>query len=195
MLTFSGMNEMGKLTKEVEKGKKDWPKFKGGSESLITFKNCKIQDQFKALNWCANNEDEFQMMEAASHALITNAKSMAIFAAFMANGGSFQGKQMLSENTWNLFHDEVTDSAFFGTLETAVGFSQGGACFYPTPPQGEIIPKYSMYDRANWIGWVGLGGSVLQWNKDLKIGFGYHTLLHHQMDFMNIRGAKLQQIV
>ena len=31
---------------------------------------------------------------------------MAKIAAYMANKGTFQGKEMLSENGWNQFHDE-----------------------------------------------------------------------------------------
>jgi CubicO group peptidase (beta-lactamase class C family) len=44
--------------------------------------------------------------EGFSGNVITNAKGLAKMGAFMANKGSFQGKQYISEETWNLFHGE-----------------------------------------------------------------------------------------
>ena len=42
---------------------------------------------------------------------------------------------------------------------------------------------------------MGWGGSILQWNPGHKIGFGYHSLYHHQIDPANFRSSKLQEIV
>ena len=42
-------------------------------------------------------------------------------------------------------------------------------------------------NRDGWYGWKGLGGSVLQWNPELKIGFGYATTDLFPLDIINER--------
>ena len=49
--------------------------------------------------------------------------------------------------------------------------------------------------RDGYYGWMGFGGSVMQWNPELKIGFAYIPTCLHWYDLENLRGAKLQKKV
>ena len=49
--------------------------------------------------------------------------------------------------------------------------------------------------RNGYFGWYGFGGSVMQWDPNLKIGFGYTPTLVQWYDFQNTKGAMLQKIV
>ena len=49
--------------------------------------------------------------------------------------------------------------------------------------------------RDGWMGWMGFGGSVMQWHPELKIGFAYIPTCLHWYDLENLRGAKLQKKV
>ena len=49
-------------------------------------------------------------------------------------------------------------------------------------------------EREGFYGWMGYGGSVLQWHPELKIGFAYVPSLLHPLDARNTRGAELQKI-
>ena len=74
-------------------------------------------------------------------------------------------------------------------------FSQGGVYFSSDAPKDHKKTRFSVYGRAGYVGWMGWGGSAFQWHPRHQIGFAYHTLLHHQVDFYNTRAAKLQEIV
>ena len=50
-------------------------------------------------------------------------------------------------------------------------------------------------ERAGYYGWVGFGGSVMQWNPKFNIGFGYIPSLLEWYEFNNHKGANLQQLV
>jgi|APSaa5957512535_1039671.scaffolds.fasta_scaffold485012_1 hypothetical protein len=49
--------------------------------------------------------------------------------------------------------------------------------------------------REDYIGWMGYGGSTMQWNHKLKIGFGYVPFNLAPLDFSNTRALKLQKII
>ena len=49
--------------------------------------------------------------------------------------------------------------------------------------------------RNGYFGWLGFGGSVMQWHPELKIGFGYIPTSLHWYDFDNMRAARLQKEV
>jgi len=46
--------------------------------------------------------------------------------------------------------------------------------------------------RDGFVGWMGYGGSVLQWNPEHKVGFGYVPFDFIDIDVCNKRGAELQ---
>lgn len=55
---------------------------------------------------------------------------------------------------------------------------------------GERILKSG---RAGFVGWMGFGGSVMQWHPDLDMGFGYTCSLLTWWDLANTKARKLQK--
>ncbi len=49
--------------------------------------------------------------------------------------------------------------------------------------------------RSGFYGWMGLGGSVFQWNPSLRIGFAYTPTLMLWHDDACVKGAQLQEAV
>ena len=49
--------------------------------------------------------------------------------------------------------------------------------------------------RRGFYGWMGMGGSVLQWNPSLRIGFAYAPTLILWHDDVCSKGARLQREV
>ena len=73
-------------------------------------------------------------------------------------------------------------------------FTQGGVnhyCELDDVPNGEVVLMPP--DRIGYYGWDGLGGSVMQWNPDLKIGFGYVPTRLHWYNAVSRIGSRLQQ--
>ncbi len=55
---------------------------------------------------------------------------------------------------------------------------------YPDDAAGERIFKSG---RAGFVGWLGFGGSVIQWRPDLHIGFAYACTLLTWWDMANTK--------
>ena len=75
-------------------------------------------------------------------------------------------------------------------------FTQGGVnSFIPHHPEhpayGNGIKSKGL--RDGYVGWMGFGGSVMQWHPELKIGFAYIPTCLHWYDLENLKGAKLQK--
>jgi CubicO group peptidase (beta-lactamase class C family) len=49
--------------------------------------------------------------------------------------------------------------------------------------------------KDGWYGWFGLGGSVMQWHPEYKIGFGYTTANFYMADTYNYRVSEMQKLV
>ena len=99
------------------------------------------------------------------------------------NQGTLGGVIVLGEAAWRALHAEATPAVIVEVIDT--NFTQGG------------VNKFEEDGgRDGYYGWFGYGGSVFQWNPNLKIGFGYTpTLLHWQDPFTNHKGRLLQQEV
>ena len=50
-------------------------------------------------------------------------------------------------------------------------------------------------NRDGYYGWMGYGGSIMQWHPELKIGFAFIPTFLNITERFNNRGAILQQIV
>ena len=90
-------------------------------------------------------------------------------------------------------------------------FTQGGVnkyrnSFQQIPEtQVESIPRFEDYEddkmgervlksgRAGFVGWMGFGGSVMQWHPGLDMGFGYTCSLLTWWDLANTKARKLQK--
>ena len=129
------------------------------------------------------NIDTVRRGETSSANGNCSARGLAKLGAVMANQGTLGGLTLLSNKAWQALHSEATHAPIFGVVDT--NFTQGG------------VNKFEEDGgRDGYYGWFGYGGSVFQWNPDLKIGFGYTpTLLHWQDPFTNHKGRLLQQEV
>ena len=87
-----------------------------------------------------------------------SSRGMAILAAALANKGKFKDTRLMKETTWNEMHSEPTPGDAAGGEFL---FTKGGVAFFDKGL------------REGYFGWFGYGGSVLQWNPSLKIGFAY----------------------
>ena len=138
--------------------------------------------------------------EGPSFNMLASATGLAKMAAYMANNGSFGVKQLLSPDTIQEFHSNPDTKVQlpFGMRAT---FTRGGAFDYNPKhlntvarPQHTYINGFSnefehhcTSTRNGWYGWMGLGGSVMQWHPELKIGFGYATTDLFATDMANYR--------
>ena len=97
--------------------------------------------------------------EAFSGNVITNAKGLAKMGAFMANKGSFEGKQYISEETWNTFHSE--QKLAFSDNFYMTNFNQAGCAHYAftdemkngTVPGGQNFLDHTNNGREGFVGW------------------------------------------
>ena len=72
-----------------------------------------MDDMFKAMQ-----APEGLAMEAASFNVNASARNLAKLAAFMANKGTLDGKQLLSEDGWNKLHGEPKEGLMNHVMET-----------------------------------------------------------------------------
>ena len=134
-------------------------------------------------------------MSMEAHSLQTNcsARALAKFAAFMANKGSLNGKQMISEETWNKLHDNPTKLWLNGD-QMDTSFTTGGVNKYevdvPSP-----APYWHLSNINGFYGWQGGGGTLHVWNPELKIGVGFSAYEHNEMQGFSLKAGKLTQIV
>ena len=112
-----------------------------------------------------------------------SARGLATLGAAMANKGTFNNVQIMSNKAWEEMHKFPKYAPIYSILPT--NFTQGG------------VNKFGDYEegREGYYGWFGYGGSVFQWNPDLRIGFAYVPSYLHALDMTNARGKKLQEEV
>ena len=122
-----------------------------------------------------------------------SANALGKIAAVMANKGELNGERIMSEKTWDAMHKDYKHSNMFPHLGTA-NFSAGGLNHFDTVPNPYDVFKANEL-RKGFIGWMGVGGSVMQWNPELKIGFAYVPTLGAWEDPSNAKGALLQKAV
>merc|ERR1711872_485516 len=114
---------------------------------------------------------------------------MAALASMMANGGVFQGSRILSSATMESFHADPKEQDMIFNVNY---FTKGGVGFVQPPTVVERIPdKLVPKGVDGCYGWYGLGGSVLLWHPELKIGFGFAATFLHMFDMYNVRGKNL----
>ena len=84
--------------------------------------------------------------------------------------------------------------------EAGVAAAHGGAVskrmfgLMPTSFTNAGWNRFSSTGRTGFVGWMGLGGSVMQWHPEERIGFGYAMNLL-ELTPTNERGAALQREV
>jgi len=145
--------------------------------------------------------------ETPSAFCYSSARGMAKLAAIMANGGSLDGKQLMSKEGWDKMHSSPKLAPMnFGPRNN---FTQGGVNLYgqehmngqpriPITDWGKVsnfCEEECEMNRSGFYGFIGFGGSVLQWNPTLKIGFAYVPTDFFTMDWYNTKGGQIQREV
>ena len=109
----------------------------------------------------------------------------------MANKGKFKEVEVLSRRAWNSLHDKPKEGKLFGAFST--NFTQGGVNLYSDPI---LVPEGAgLKGRDGFVGWMGFGGSIFQWNPEYKIGFAYVPTMLDWTDLNNSKGLKLQKSI
>ena len=108
----------------------------------------------------------------------------------MAGGGTFEGREYLSKEGWQAMHAEAIRATLgFGDSN----FTQGGVNFFTHQgPESSEIDRAFNNGRVGFYGWMGFGGSILQWNPEHEIGFGFVPTALHALDLFNERGEAYQ---
>lgn len=122
----------------------------------------------------------------------------------MANKGSLNGKQLISEETWNEMMSEPkfqVDACYaLSSNQTKGGFNK----FDSSLKVDEQSPYYSevtiaMKDRLNdlrdgWYGWIAYGGSVIMFHPEHKMSLSYVPNDIYRLEFGHVRAANLQKL-
>jgi len=129
--------------------------------------------------WELFNSAETRKCEIPSANGHASARALAKVAATIAAGGiSPDGIRLLSQEGVEAAHASPVRKKMVGLSFT---FSNAGWCIW-----GER--------RLGYIGWMGLGGSVMQWHREKRIGFGYANN-SMQLLPMNLVAYRLQKRV
>ena len=139
------------------------------------------------------NESTCRTGETPSSNFHGSARGIGQLAACMANGGVWKGKRLLSETAFDALHSSPI-AEHEPIWHNRNLFTQGGLQYFNesllTPPVDYFESKFYT-NRHGFYGWFGIGGSVLQWNPELKIGFAYVPSDMSLWDPVNNRGARL----
>jgi CubicO group peptidase (beta-lactamase class C family) len=136
------------------------------------------------------NERAVAMGETPSAASNCSARGLAKIAAMMSAGGKWDGREFLSTEAWSALHDDPIE-AHMGFSPTI--FTQGGVNqFVEVNDQSTGIDRAFNVGREGFYGWMGLGGSIFQWNPKHQIGFGFVPTSLHVVDILNERGKTYQ---
>ena len=101
----------------------------------------------------------------------------------------------MSEKAWNEMHSEARKEIMGEMLNGKIrlNFTQGGVNKFIKFDDETEADKSLHENRYGYYGWIGYGGSVVQWHPELKIGFAYIPTCLHWYDLENCRAGKLQK--
>ena len=135
------------------------------------------------------NSPDFTPAEISSANTRANARGMAKLASIMAN----KGQGLMTLDAWNEMHAEPIFSFNNGMH---YNFTKGGLNYFANSPDATDLDKEKFNkNREGYYGWFGLGGSIMQWHPELKIGFAFCPTFLDITEMFNQRGAVLQGIV
>ncbi|MFK7977587.1 MAG: serine hydrolase domain-containing protein [Halioglobus sp.] len=121
----------------------------------------------------------------------SSARTLAKIAAMMSAGGKFGGKEYLNSVGWEAVHGKSIPAMMGGLMATR--FTQGGVNqFLPCSADSARLEREFQVGREGFFGWMGLGGSIFQWNPEKDIGFGFVVTELHVLDLLNERGKTYQ---
>lgn len=137
------------------------------------------------------NDRSVALGETPSANTKSSARTLGRIAAMMAGRGKLDGREILSEPAWEALHANPVDAKMGGSISTR--FTQGGVNeFVPCTDSSTTFERDFQEGREGFYGWMGLGGSIFQWQPEHEIGFGFVVTELHVLDFLNERGKTYQ---
>lgn len=125
------------------------------------------------------NHPRVRQCEIPSGNAHASARAMAAVAAAIVEGGALPGgPRLLSEQGCVQGHGDPDTKRMLGMDFT---FTNAGWCTFKKM-------------RSGFVGWMGLGGSVLQWHPEARVGFGYAMNLLEPLLSTGQRGLELQRV-
>jgi len=139
------------------------------------------------------NCSKWREAECPHGSVHASGRGLAKIAAAMAVGGTLNGVEILSASGWNLLHSNpvVRVDASMGGCRTE--FTQGGVNVFRDYEDDKFGDRILKSGRHGFVGWLGFGGSVLQWHPKMQMGFGYTCTLLTWWDVANTKARKLQK--
>jgi len=125
------------------------------------------------------NTAELRRAEVPSSNGHASARALATIAAVIVEGGALNGRpRLLSPEGVAAAQDDPVSKMLFSVMKTQ--FTNAG---------------WNLFDstRMGYVGWMGLGGSVMQWHPEQRIGFGYATNWMEPLPW-NARALKMQRL-
>ncbi|NKB99578.1 MAG: serine hydrolase [Pseudomonadales bacterium] len=159
-------------------------KDRSNKQAPTPFKDTKLLSRFDTPELCKG--------ESPSAGAKCSARGLAKLAAVMANRGSFQDHQVLSETAHATLHANPTTNDM-GLMRTT--FSQGGVALFSESSSSSAMDTALNNGREGYVGWFGLGGSIFQWHLEHRIGFAYVPTSLNVLDIVNERGKAYQDEV
>jgi len=141
------------------------------------------------------NSPAWRKSESPHGSVHASARGLATLAAAMANKGQLGTTRILSEDGWNLLHDNSTIEVDGAMGQCRTQFTQGGVNKFVDYEDDILSERVFKSGRDGFVGWLGFGGSVMMWHPSRNIGFGYTVSLLTWWDLVNTNGRKLQKEV
>ena len=137
------------------------------------------------------NAHDFGKGETSSANATCSARGLAKIGAMMSAGGSYEGREYLSEAAWQAVHAKPVEAMMGAAMPTR--FTQGGVDrFQPCGPDSPLMERAFSKGREGFFGWMGFGGSIFQWHPEQDISFAFVPTSLHYLDFLNERGKCYQ---
>ncbi len=102
----------------------------------------------------------------------------------MAQGGCSHDVRLLSYETCELAQSNPHED-YDAILKCKTKFTAGG---------WHVFDSKLGFDRQGSLGWIGMGGSCLQWHTQQRVGFGYTCNLFG-LSLNNVNSARVQNEV
>lgn len=141
------------------------------------------------------NSHDWRHGESPHGNVHASARALAKIAAAMADGGVHGDQEILTPSAWSLLHANpiVRPDAYMNGCRTEM--TQGGVNLFKDYEDDKMGERIFKSGRDGYIGWLGFGGSVIQWHPNLRIGFGYACTFITWWDLANTKARKLQKEV
>ena len=152
-------------------------------------------DKIKANDFIPTfNKEIIRRGEVPSGNGCCSARGMAKLGACIVNAGEWNGVSILGPKTVEALHDKPLKRVDYNS-DMINEFTQGGVNYYCGYDDDKSRDRREKCGREGFHGWMGFGGSVFQWHRELGISFAYAPTLVCWYDLQNVRGGKLQEAV